>query len=362
MNSIEMLKSELAEQKKTIENKGGNVNVANLNVSPSEITAGIKSIVVPDYKLATANESDVAEGKTYFSTSSQLKTGTSIHSAENERIFYLYDGSTVVTESTESIVKDWSTPAGLTNLREYLFWKSPNSLTVTFHDDLTLIGDYAFAYAKNFKFPNFNQLKNVEKIGMGAFQFCDPNQFDLSALPECVKHYGQNAFTNSIKPGCTIRIPSWIESLGQYAFSMNTNIVEIENVIIDNNLAIEIPIGTFQFISAPIDFNMHPNAAHFSQCFNYRGSFNNVTVHSGIQNFGNLALGAVDTDPVSNFHLKTVTFESETPPTFGVNSIATQHLTNGVKIYVPDTAVSAYKTKLNFTKYRNYIYPVSEKE
>ena len=66
MESIDLLKQEILNQKKEIENKGGVVNVANLNPSPAEITAGIKTIEMPNFSSATATEDDVANGKTFY--------------------------------------------------------------------------------------------------------------------------------------------------------------------------------------------------------------------------------------------------------------------------------------------------------
>ena len=35
---------------------------------------------------------------------------------------------------------------------------------------------------------------------------------------------------------------------------------------------------------------------------------------------------------------------------------------NGLKIYVPDTAIEEYKVMPGMSMYANYIYPMSEKE
>ena len=68
MERIEELKQELIEQKKLIEEKKGRVIVANLNPSPSEITAGIKTIIGSDLDVGsiTATAEDVKQGKKFL--------------------------------------------------------------------------------------------------------------------------------------------------------------------------------------------------------------------------------------------------------------------------------------------------------
>lgn len=76
MDSLEILKQELLSQKDEIVSKGGTVTVASVNPSPSEITAGIKTIIVPDLTGATATVEDVILGKTFYSGNGTIKTGT----------------------------------------------------------------------------------------------------------------------------------------------------------------------------------------------------------------------------------------------------------------------------------------------
>ena len=78
MENLEVLKLELLSQKTEIENKGGVVNVANNNPSPSEITAGIKTIVMPDFSSANATVEDVIDGKTFYAGNSEIKVGTKV--------------------------------------------------------------------------------------------------------------------------------------------------------------------------------------------------------------------------------------------------------------------------------------------
>ena len=76
MDNLELIKMELLSQKNAIENKGGTVVVKNVNPSPSEITEGIKTINIPNLSEATATESDVISGKTFYAGNNTLKFGS----------------------------------------------------------------------------------------------------------------------------------------------------------------------------------------------------------------------------------------------------------------------------------------------
>lgn len=78
MERIEELKQELLNQKKEIEAKHGQVNVANLNPSPSEITAGIKTILSAEGELKeiTAKNQDVLQGKKFMTSAGKIEEGS----------------------------------------------------------------------------------------------------------------------------------------------------------------------------------------------------------------------------------------------------------------------------------------------
>jgi hypothetical protein len=94
----------------------------------------------------------------------------------------------------------------------------------------------------------------------------------------------------------------------------------------------------------------------------YGTSFNNITIPATCTSFGNAAFYMLKTEAASYRRLKTVTFESVTPPTFGTYPFADQDITNNFKIYVPDESVSAYKAVSRLSSFANYIYPVSQKD
>ena len=84
MNSYNTIINELITQKQFLDEKGFTVNTANTYPSPSEITQAIKNIDF-DLSESDATEADVLAGKTFYSKTKELKTGT-LAVASNEEI------------------------------------------------------------------------------------------------------------------------------------------------------------------------------------------------------------------------------------------------------------------------------------
>ena len=111
---------------------------------------------------------------------------------------------------------------------------------------------------------------------------------------------------------------------------------------------------------API-FVLEDFVNEISTYFNYNGGFHNITVPSGVI-LRNFCFGGQSALPDSDFYLKTVTFEGESPATIGTKVFAPQNINNGLKIYVPDNSLEAYKNVSNLSLYVDCIFPVSQKE
>lgn len=109
------------------------------------------------------------------------------------------------------------------------------------------------------------------------------------------------------------------------------------------------------------DFSIPKNVTSVGLYFNYNGCFHNITIPSGTS-LSNYCFGATSSMAASDLYLKTVTFVGENPSSIGTSCFATQNITNGFKIYVPDNSVEAYKNVTNLKPYIDCIYPVSEKE
>lgn len=160
MSTLTELKQELILQKTAIESKGGSVKVANTNPSPSEITAGINTIIIPYLSSSTATEADVLEGKTFYSMDSTLKTGT-LNFNEIINVFcpFLDTGDTMA----------FTFPEGVKTIQPYLFYKNPRKLTITFNSDLEEIGSNAFTEA-DVTLTNFHDLTKIKVLGIESYK------------------------------------------------------------------------------------------------------------------------------------------------------------------------------------------------
>ena len=147
MNSLEIIKQELINQRNLLENKGFPVTVHNQNPSPTEITDAINSINL-NFTTTTATEEDVRAGKTFFSQNNEIKTGTfdlSLLDELNSKINTLVTGD----GSLEIII-----PENATYIRAYAYCSTVRNedTQMTFYKDnlvippeITTIGEYAFA-------------------------------------------------------------------------------------------------------------------------------------------------------------------------------------------------------------------------
>ena len=97
-----------------------------------------------------------------------------------------------------------------------------------------------------------------------------------------------------------------------------------------------------------------------TNCF-YDGGFNNIIFGANLKKLDAYSFGGTVNHAVSNFNLKSIVFQTETPPTIGTRAFAVQNLENGLKIYVPDNAVEAYKAVSNLSQFVDVIVPMSQK-
>lgn len=422
MENLEILKLELLSQKTEIENKGGVVHIANTNPSPSEITAGIKTIsvpdftsanatvedvvsgktfyagnssikvgtkVVPDLTVATALEDDVLLGKTFFSGDNTLKTGTkqiadlsNATATEQDvlsgKTFYagnqelkvgtgvnnsvMYTKLFISNDSTGDEQFYFTIPPEVKILKSYLLYTCPQKkIEITFNSDLEEIGDYAFSGCKQLSFTNFSSLTKLNKIGQYAFSNQTNCPLDLSNLPTSTTVYGLRSFNNSIRPNSDIVVHSALKECGTYVFAISSK-TEMNTLTIADDIALTtLPGYMFENLIFNCDFRVPSTVTALAASFAYGCSFNNITIPATCVKIGNGAFYASKTEAASYRRLQTVTFESETPPTFGTYSFADQDKINGFKIYVPDNAVDTYKADAKLATFVDYIFPVSQK-
>ena len=357
MNNLENLKLELLSQKQLIEKSGGYVVVAGTNPSPAEITEGIKTIAGSDLSIATATEDDVRLGKTFYAGGPELKTGTVSMNTEDIHHIFMPPSNTQTCDD----VLYYVIPENLTEVKHYCFENNYNKVHITFHENIKRIAEYAFYYAKNFTFENFADLTQLTHVNSNAFNFCISAAIDLENLPKSITTMDEMCFANTVTANSNIKLPENLVSLGQGAFKMDNRVVA-NNFEIATKKVTGLNSSLVYNIAFNCDFVIPSHITSVSSYFNYGGCFRNIVIPQSITHLYNFCFGSSTTDPVSNFYLDSVVFESETPPYFGLTIFATQNITNGFNIYVPDNSVDVYKSASNFSRYANNIHPMSEKE
>ncbi len=217
MNSLEIIKQELINQKNILEQRGIVVNTINLNPSPSEITQSLEDI--SDFLLATAKEEDVRAGKTFYAQNNQLKTGTydlSVVDTLNNKIIQLLS----CTEDTEIILPDT-----LTEVRPYAFFS--NYTTGKFYkhdmvipDSVKRVNNYGFYYS------NLTGKLEIPKdclVGSNSFSYSNISELIMGGgfIPS-----SSYSFTNC-KLLKKVTITGQIDSFPVYIFQNSTALEEL---------------------------------------------------------------------------------------------------------------------------------------
>ncbi len=357
MKSLNALKQELINQKETIESKSGFVNCAHEHPSPAEITEGIKTIPSTDLSAANATESDVALGKTFYAGNSELKTGTSLFDVEVLKKVFMYSRNTVDTEAYY-----YTMPTGIKEIRRYLFSENDYTVYLRINPDVELIEDYAFYESRGIVVENFDELVNLKKVATFAFANARAVGINIGNLPNNIEILQTSCFQSCCNNTYDYRFPDNLNNLGIAVFKQEWRVYSGNLDLSNYNLLTSLPGSTFYFHSFNCDLVVPSQVTSIGSYFNYNGSFKNIEIHSGVNEILAYAFGAGVNDFLSNYHLQTVTIGAETPPKFGTEPFAPQHVLNGFKIYVPDNSVEEYKAVTELYRCVNCIYPMSQKD
>ena len=358
MSGMQTLISELKTQKEVIESMSGTVNQAGRHPSPAEITQGIKSIPYNDLSGATATAEDVKLGKTFYAGDSAIKTGTALFDENLTNALFMYPLGTSMTDDEVY----YTIPDNVTTIRKYCFYKNVHKIHLTLNPNIKTIDDYSFSETNDIAFENFDELVVLDKIGTGAFQKADCEGVDFARMPNSVTYIGGSAFEDAVTHNADYRFPDALTTIGQSPYRQSKRTLANSLDLMNYNLK-TFPGYCFANIAFNCDFNVPAKITSTGYNFNYGGCFKNITIPTTLKTINSYAFGANSTSPLSDFYLETVVFERETPPTIeNSNCFAVQHITNGFKIYVPDTALEAYKAVSSLSACVDCIHPMSEKE
>ena len=358
MNSIDQLKQEIKNQKEAIEERGGTVNVANLNASPAEITAGIKTMQHWDLSDATATESDVLKGKTFYALNNATRTGT-LEAMDLETIHLLFANTVTPAEGTTPL--EYYIPAGTTKVKDYFMGHTVTYINVYLNPEVTEIGKGAFQESSSICIYNLNGHQNITKVGDHGLS--NVRGIDLSNLPPNLASAGQQAFSETVYNNKIIKLPSSLAYIGPYCFgSYNAAFRAVVNSVDINDLPVS-PTSTFLFAGVSINGNWSSPSymTNIPGAIFWRGGPKTFYIGENVTLVGAQIAGFPPEEPLENKYFNTAVFYCETPPIFYNNTFGTiASLPEDFKVYVPDQSIEAYKAKSYIKQYANYMHPLSE--
>lgn len=346
MDRLEELKHELLDQKKAIEERHGKVNVANINPSPSEITAGIKSIIPSDIDFGevTVTPADVKQGKKFVDASGKIADGT----FKDDLYLFLYNPVKTVADPQEI---DYTFPDDITIVKEGAFCQTPYKLNVWLNPLTTEIRDKAFDCSGRVTLKNLEECTQLKLVHANACAAV--KGVDMMNLPESITGINSYGFHNVLKNGESsgLKVPPKLAQVYDHIFSIDS-IVLLDTLIMDYDM----PIKNFSEqmlygVGFNCDFTM-PKAVKTLkfQCL-YNSHFVNLVLPEGLTTLEEFALYSTSR-PIA----ETITFNSVAPPKFGTSTFNRAHASK-IAIYVPDSSVEEYQAAMSgFT-----VKPISEK-
>ena len=167
----------------------------------------------------------------------------------------------------------------------------------------------------------------------------------------------------TLKQNERIVVPPNLTTMAAYIFGATSKTYPKEIIFPEGFSVTKLSDRMLQNLIFDSDFRVPSCVTELGMGFNYGGCFKNVTIPATCTKLNSSCFGSSANDAANNYtRFKTLTFESEIPPSVGSNAIAKQHINNGLKIYVPDNSVEEYKATTNLTTCADNIYPISQKE
>ncbi len=224
MNSIDVIKQELINQKNLLDEKGFTVVTQGTHPSPSEITNTIRQIELNhDFTQATATEEDVIAGKTFYAGTSDLRTGTfdtAIIDALNNKINCLVTG----VGSCEITIP---TGAEYSSIRQYAYSSYNNDILFCKHN-LTIPDNILNIYTRGFYKANITGKLIIpttcKKLEIGAFQYTGIEEVFVGGGLDSGSTY---AFADCKKLKRVVIGESAITTITNYVFAYNPELEEI---------------------------------------------------------------------------------------------------------------------------------------
>lgn len=346
--AIETIKTELVNQKTEIVKKGGVVNVHNTNPTPTEITAGIKTIPSLGGHQPTATATDVIKGKTFYGVDGAFLTGTYQAIVSQEEFDLVFNN---YSQTTTPI--DYHIPSGTIKLRDYFYVHSTTNTNIYLNDELQEIGDYSFWENENTSIMNFATMQHLKKIGKYSMKHI--KGIDFSNFPGCLRTFGPYCFADSqFAPTTTIKVPASVETLGDFCLMGSTATRSVvANVDLSTCVAMYSKGMLMYHLMPTLDYVTESNTQFLPMNFMFGGGPRSLTITANINEVDNNVIGNTVNDNEAYNICNEVVFMSETPPSFSGTPFGPTKTRANTTIYVPDQSVEVYKA--NASLYSFYV-------
>lgn len=253
-----------------------------------------------------------------------------------------------------------------------------NHGVMTFDDDITTVGEYAFSTNPSCKVTSMTLPDGVTSIGKRAFDYCSSLQ--SINLPNGLVSIGDGAFS-----GCTnlqsIDIPNGLTVLGQYAFESCQN---LQSVSLPRGVY-SVPFGCFSRCTSLQSVTLHDDIVAIEQSAFWeckalssivipigvttigRGAFRScsdlqeIIIPENVETIGELAFMGCE-------NLHTVYVRALVPPdrlNFDPDSWNPwtpwfEETSASLQIFVPAGSVDSYKAAPGWSDYADKIYAIQE--
>lgn len=203
----------------------------------------------------------------------------------------------------------------------FLFYKCTCLKLVTIPNNITTINSYSFSECYCLEYGIVP--RNTVKIGAFSYQNC-----------YCLKYVSVPNLTN------TIEINSF-----QYCYSLNSFFISDFVLQLENNV--------FEYCTSLSKIKLSKNITGLSNfAFGRCYSLQSITIPTNITTINNYAF-------IECYSLNSCKLEGDSVKVLTASD-SFLSTNKGLKIYVKDSLVSAYKVATNWAKYANYIYPLSQ--
>lgn len=267
-----------------------------------------------------------ARSRTYAGAITQIRIGNNAYIG-----YYAFSDCCAMTSIT--------IPNSITSIGTYAFQDCSALTNITIPDEVTNISNYAFQSC--FALTSTTIPNGATSIGISTFNNC--YALKNIALPNSVTIISNNAFQSCFTLTSLI-IPNSVTSFGTNVFQY---CYDLTNTTISDSIT-SISNSTFPFCYALTNITIPDGVTSIgTEAFYGCYALTSVTIPNSVTNISSSAFSGC-------YNMKEYHLLPTTPPTLANTNVFTG-IMSGTIIYVPSSAVNAYKTATNWSTYADYI-------